>query len=53
MFYLNQELDLQGVSLSTIGGPSDIDLMAYYPTSCISEAKNIAVPIVVPYRYKL
>jgi hypothetical protein len=53
MSYLNQKLDLQDVSLSTIGGPPDIYLIVNHLTSCILEAKNIAVPNVVPYRYKL
>jgi hypothetical protein len=54
MSYLNQELDLQNVSLSTIGGPPDIDLMVNHLASCIlMEAKNIAVPSVVPLHYKL
>jgi hypothetical protein len=53
MSYLNQELDLQDVSLSTIGGPRDIDLMVNHLTSCILEAKNIADPNFVPYHYKL
>jgi hypothetical protein len=53
MSYLNQDLDLQDVSLSTIGGPPDIDIMVNHLTSCILEAKNIAVPNVVSYRYKL
>jgi hypothetical protein len=53
MSYLNQELDLQDVSLSMIVGPLDIDLMMTHLTSCILQAKNIAVPNVIPYRYKL
>jgi hypothetical protein len=32
MAYLNQKLDLQDVSLSTIGGPPDIDLMVNHIT---------------------
>jgi hypothetical protein len=53
MSYLNQELDLQDVSLSTIGGPPDMELMVYHLTACILEAKNIDVPNVVPDHYKL
>jgi hypothetical protein len=53
MSYLNQDLDLQDVSLSTIRGPPDTDLMVNHLTSYILEAKNIAVPNVVRYRYKL
>jgi hypothetical protein len=53
MSYLNQGLNLQDLSLSTMGGLPDIDLMENHLTSCILEAKNIAVPNVVPYRYKL
>jgi hypothetical protein len=50
ILYLNQELDLQDVSLSsTIGGPPEIDLMVNHLTSCILKAKNIDVPNVVPY----
>jgi hypothetical protein len=40
-------------SLYTIGGPPNIDLMVNHPTSCILEVKNIVVPNVFPYRYKL
>jgi hypothetical protein len=47
MSYLNQELDLQDVSLSTIGGPPD--LIVNHLTSCILEAKSKAVPNVLPY----
>jgi hypothetical protein len=53
MSYHNQELNLQDVSLSTIGGPPDIDLMVNHVTSCILESKNIAVSNLDPYRYKL
>jgi hypothetical protein len=53
MSYLNQELDLQVVSLSTIGGPPDTYVMVNHLTSCILEAKNIAVPNFLPYRYTL
>jgi hypothetical protein len=53
MSYLNRELDLQNISLSTISDSQDIDLMVNHLTFSILEAKNIAVPNVVPYRYKL
>jgi hypothetical protein len=53
MSYLNQELDLQNVPLSTVGDPPEIDLMVSHLTSCILGVKNIAVLNVVPYRYKL
>jgi hypothetical protein len=53
MSYLYQKFYLQDISLSTIGGPPDIDLMLNHLTSCILGAKNIAVPNVVPYRYKI
>jgi hypothetical protein len=51
MSYLNQELDLPDVSLPTIGGPPDIDLMVNHLTSYILEVKTRAVANVVPYRY--
>jgi hypothetical protein len=35
MSNLNQGLDLQDVSLSTIGGSPDIDIMVNHLTSCI------------------
>jgi hypothetical protein len=38
MSYLNQELDLQDVPLSAVGGPPDIDLMVNHLTSCNLEA---------------
>jgi hypothetical protein len=36
-----------------ISGPLVIDDMVDRLTSCVLEAKNIAVPNVVPYRYRL
>jgi hypothetical protein len=53
MSYLIYELDPPDVPLSAIGGPPDIDLLVKYLTSSILEAKNIAVPNVFPYHYKL
>jgi hypothetical protein len=49
----SMELDLQDVYLSTIGGPPDIDLMVNHLPTRILEAKNLVVPNVVRYRYKL
>jgi hypothetical protein len=46
MSYLTQGLDLQEVSLSMIGGPPDIDFEFW-------RLKILAVPNVVPHRYKL
>ncbi len=53
MSYINQNISLQGVSLSTINGPNDIDRMINHLTSAILDAKTVAIPNIVPYRYKL
>jgi Reverse transcriptase (RNA-dependent DNA polymerase)/Endonuclease-reverse transcriptase len=53
MSYINQKINLQGVSLSTINGPFEIDRMVDNLTTAILEAKTIAIPNIVPYRYKL
>jgi hypothetical protein len=53
IYFLPFGLDLQDVSLSTIGGAPDIDIMVNHLSSCIMGANNTAVANVVPYRYKL
>jgi hypothetical protein len=52
MLYMSRE-HLHNVALSTISGPRKIDDMVNQFTSCVLEAKDIAVPNVVPYRLKL
>jgi hypothetical protein len=44
MSYISRELYLRNVTLSTISGSREIDNMVNRLTSCVLEAKKMAVP---------